>query len=195
MKCKGEKKGERVGRGCSEKNEINFFCVFGRRRWRRRRRYLVAKLATARGQQRRGKGATAAATPMFISGSQSCASCASSPLCNLCRCNIMLLLLFRWLRVWVSWHLATCYTFPGPPCSFQWGHSASFHCLFIRCALSLLLPPSFLPHSSSRSSALFRFYFFRHILLGVCSFTRNCIHGMQAGLCRAARRQVGVAAT
>lgn len=83
----------------------------------------------------------------------------------------------------------------APPCSSRWGHSASFHCLFIRCALSLPLPSPLLSHSSSCFSALFRFYFFRHILLGVCSFTRNCIHGMQAGLCRAARRQVGVAAT
>lgn len=31
----------------------------------------------------------------------------------------------------------------APPCSSQWGHSASFHCLFIRCALSLPRRPPF----------------------------------------------------
>lgn len=75
--------------------------------------------------------------------------------------------------------------------------ATALHFTVFSYAVRCLYPsdPPFLFHSSSCSSALFRFYFFRHILLGVCSFTRNCIHGMQAGLCRAARRQVGVAAT
>lgn len=67
------------------------------------------------------------------------------------------------------------------------GNSATLHCtlLFISAVFSYLCAfySMFQPVSISSSLALFLFgntaHFFRSILLGVCSFARNCIHGMQ----------------
>jgi len=166
---------------------ISFVCLVGQRR------YLVAELPAAAatwgmwGMRQAASGSQLQCSFPAVKA----ASCASYP-CNLAAClKKPATWLLRWqLGVWVSWHLATTTPLGNLMATRQHCTAlcSSFLLSFHTCVHSILcfsLSPPLHLHLHlhlllSISLSLWQYSnFFRSILLGVCSFTRNCIHGMQ----------------